>query len=160
MVQTIKAENVRYIDENGVASVISKAEIERIAAENEQDIIVISEKDVPVVKLGDMKKYLYEKQREAKQASKKNKSLIVEKKEIRLSPNIDEHDMDTKARQAKQFIDKGNTVVVCLKFKGREAKHVNSGVEIVERFASKVENAVASNIKTSGNVVIANLTKK
>ena len=88
----------------------------------------------PVCKIIDYGKYRYELARKEKEAKKKQK--VVEIKEVRLSPNIDENDLNTKASAARKFITKGNRVKVTLRFRGREMAHVQSSKVILDEFAS------------------------
>ena len=87
----------------------------------------------PVCKIIDYGKYRYEQARKEKQAKKKQKT--VELKEIRLSPNIDTNDLNTKINSAKKFIEKGNKVKVTLRFRGREMAHMNQSKYILDDFA-------------------------
>ena len=87
----------------------------------------------PVCKIIDYGKYRYEQARKEKEAKKKQKT--VELKEIRLSPNIDTNDLNTKINSAKKFIEKGNKVKVTLRFRGREMAHMNQSKYILDDFA-------------------------
>ena len=87
----------------------------------------------PVCKIIDYGKYRYELARKEKEARKKQK--IVEVKEVRLSPNIDTNDLNTKINNAKKFITKGNKVKVTLRFRGREMAHVQQSRHILDDFA-------------------------
>ena len=87
----------------------------------------------PVCKIIDYGKYKYELTRKEKEAKKKQK--IVEIKEVRLSPNIDTNDLNTKVNNAKKFITKGNKVKVTLRFRGREMAHVQQSRHILDDFA-------------------------
>lgn len=92
----------------------------------------------PVCKIIDYGKYRYELARKAKEAKKKQK--IVETKEIRLSPNIDTNDLNTKVNQARKFLGKGAKVKVSLRFRGREMAHKDVGREIMDSFFAKLED--------------------
>ena len=87
----------------------------------------------PVAKLIDYGKYKYELARKEKEARKKQKT--VELKEVRLSPNIDTNDLNTKMNAARKFISKGNKVKVTLRFRGREMAHVQASKHILDDFA-------------------------
>lgn len=91
----------------------------------------------PVCKIINYGKYRYELSRKAKEAKKKQK--IVETKEIRLSPNIDTNDLNTKVNQARKFLQKGAKVKVALRFRGREMAHKDVGREILDSFFEKLE---------------------
>lgn len=109
-------------------------------AENQNlDLVLVSNnKDNPICKILDYSKYKFEMNKRAKEAKKKQK--IVEIKEVRLSPNIDTHDLEVKIKMASKFISDGNKVKVSMKFRGRELNFVNQGKTIMENFKNKVEN--------------------
>ena len=90
----------------------------------------------PVCKIVDYGKYKYEQTRRDKEARKKQK--IIEIKEIRLSPNIDTNDLNTKSNAARKFLAKGDRVKVTLRFRGREMAHMNSSRHILDDFASNL----------------------
>ena len=92
----------------------------------------------PVCKIIDYGKYRYELARKAKEAKKKQKT--VETKEIRLSPNIDTNDLNTKVNQARKFLSKGAKVIVSLRFRGREMAHREVGREILDSFYKELED--------------------
>ena len=95
----------------------------------------------PVCKIIDYGKYRYELARKAKEAKKKQKT--VETKEIRLSPNIDTNDLNTKVNQARKFLSKGAKVKVSLRFRGREMAHRDVGREILDSFYKELEDVSA-----------------
>ena len=92
----------------------------------------------PVCKIVDYGKYRYEQTRKAKEAKKKQKT--VETKEIRLSPNIDTNDLNTKVNQTKKFLQKGNKIKVSLRFRGREMAHKDVGREILDSFYDQLKD--------------------
>jgi translation initiation factor IF-3 len=92
----------------------------------------------PVCKIIDYGKYRYELARKAKEAKKKQKT--VETKEIRLSPNIDKNDLNTKVNQARKFLEKGSKVKVTLRFRGREMAHKDVGRDILDSFFEKLSD--------------------
>jgi translation initiation factor IF-3 len=85
----------------------------------------------PVCKILDYGKYKYEQQKKANEARKKQK--VVEIKEIKVRPNIDDHDYDVKMKQMRNFIGEGDKVKVTLRFRGREMAHQELGVKVLER---------------------------
>lgn len=96
------------------------------------DLLEISPNAVPpVCKILDYGKYKYEQQKKANEARKKQK--VVEIKEIKVRPNIDDHDYETKMKQMKGFISEGDKVKVTLRFRGREMAHQDLGVKVLER---------------------------
>ena len=114
----------------------------------------------PVCKIIDYGKFRYEQERREKEARKKQK--ITEVKEIRLSPNIDVNDLNTKANQARKFITKGDKVKVSLRFRGREMAHVNVGKQILDSFYEKLEDiaVVDKQPKLEGRNMVMFLTEK
>ncbi len=102
------------------------------------DLVEISPNaDPPVCKILDFGKYKYEQQKKKSEARKKQK--IVEVKEIKIRPNIDDHDYDVKMRQAKGFIQDGDKVKVTLRFRGRELAHIDLGMKVLERVKNELE---------------------
>ena len=106
----------------------------KIAQEAELDLVKIAPTaKPPVCKIIDYGKFRYEQSRKEKEAKKKQKT--VEIKEVRLSPNIDTNDLNTKVNNARKFISKGNKVKVTLRFRGREMAHVQQSRHILDDFA-------------------------
>ena len=97
------------------------------------DLVEISggEKGIPICKIADRGRMMYEKQKKASEAKKKQK--IVETKEVKLRPNIDTHDYDTKMRNASKFLANGDKVKFTMRFRGREMAHQNLGLAVLER---------------------------
>ncbi len=111
----------------------------RLAQEAELDLVKIAPKaQPPVCKIIDYGKYRYELARKEKEAKKKQKT--VEVKEVRLSPNIDTNDLNTKVNNAKKFISKGNKVKITLRFRGREMAHVQQSKHILDDFAELLKD--------------------
>jgi len=107
------------------------------AYEAGMDLLEISPNAVPpVCKILDYGKYKYEQQKKANEARKKQK--IVEIKEIKVRPNIDDHDYEVKMRAAKSFIEEGDKVKVTLRFRGREMAHQDLGVKVLERIRTEL----------------------
>lgn len=118
--EQIRDREVRLIGEDGEQlGIMSSREAMKLAAEANLDLVKIAPTaKPPVCKIIDYGKYKYEQTRKEKEAKKKQKT--VEVKEVRLSPNIDTNDLNTKVNNAKKFIGKGNKVKVTLRFRGRE----------------------------------------
>ena len=93
----------------------------------------------PVCKLMDYNKYKYERNKKAKEASKKQRSNNAELKEFRLSVNIDVHDFNTKANQVTKYLEKGHKVKVTVRFRGREMAHTELGEEVLNRFYEQIK---------------------
>ena len=131
----IRDKEIRVIGENGdQLGIMSPREAMKLAQEADLDLVKIAPKaQPPVCKIIDYGKYKYEQARKEKEAKKKQKT--VEVKEVRLSPNIDTNDLNTKINNAKKFISKGNKVKVTLRFRGREMAHVQQSKHILDDFA-------------------------
>ena len=114
----------------------------------------------PVCKLADYGKYKYDQMRREKEAKKKQK--VIEIKEIRLSPNIDTNDLNTKANSARKFLTKGDKVKVSLRFRGREMAHMNSSKHILDDFAELLADVavVDKAPKVEGRSMTMFLTEK
>ena len=136
--EQIRDKEVRLIGEDGEQlGIMSARDAYRIAQEAELDLVKIAPgAKPPVCKIIDYGKYKYELTRKEKEAKKKQK--IVEVKEVRLSPNIDTNDLNTKVNNAKKFIMKGNKVKVTLRFRGREMAHVQQSKHILDDFSKLV----------------------
>ena len=105
------------------------------------DLLEISPNaDPPVVKILDFGKFKYEQQKKRNEAKKKQK--VIEIKEIKVRPNIDENDYQTKMRAMKSFIEEGDKVKVTLRFRGREMAHQDIGVRVLERIRSEMDAMV------------------
>lgn len=114
--------------------IMSAKEAQDLADEAGLDLVKIAPNaKPPVCKIVDYSKYKYEQARREKEAKKKQKTIEI--KEIRLSPNIDTNDLNTKMNAAKKFITKGDKVKVTLRFRGREMAHMNSSKHILDDFA-------------------------
>jgi translation initiation factor IF-3 len=136
--EDIRVPQVRLIDEAGeMLGVMSARDALLRAYEAGMDLLEISPNAVPpVCKITDYGKYKYEQQKKANEARKKQK--IVEIKEIKVRPNIDDHDYDVKMRSAKSFLDDGDKVKVTLRFRGREMAHQDLGVKVLERIRTEL----------------------
>ena len=133
--EQIRDREIRLIGEDGEQlGIMSAREAMKIAQEAELDLVKIAPAaKPPVCKIIDYGKYKYEQARKEKEAKKKQKT--VEVKEVRLSPNIDTNDLNTKINNAKKFISKGNKVKVTLRFRGREMAHVQQSKHLLDDFA-------------------------
>ena len=133
--EQIRDREIRLIGEDGEQlGIMSAREAMKIAQEAELDLVKIAPAaKPPVCKIIDYGKYKYEQARKEKEAKKKQKTGEV--KEVRLSPNIDTNDLNTKINNAKKFISKGNKVKVTLRFRGREMAHVQQSKHILDDFA-------------------------
>ena len=155
--EQIRDREVRLIGEDGEQlGIMSSREAMKLAAEANLDLVKIAPTaKPPVCKIID-----YEQTRKEKEAKKKQKT--VEVKEVRLSPNIDTNDLNTKVNNAKKFIGKGNKVKVTLRFRGREMAHVQSSKHILDDFAALLEDVavVEKPAKMEGRSMSMVLTEK
>lgn len=137
--EQIRGREVRLIGENGeLIGIMSAKEAYKLAQEAELDLVKIAPTaKPPVCKIIDYGKYKYELARKEKEAKKKQK--VIEIKEVRLSPNIEDNDLNTKVSAAKKFLEKGNKVKVTLRFRGREMAHMASSKHILDDFAKMLE---------------------
>ena len=125
------------------------------------DLVMVSPSaNPPVCRIVDYGKFKYEQLRREKEAKKKQKT--VEVKEVRLSPNIDVNDLNTKCNSARKFIEKGNKVKVSLRFRGREMAHIDSTKHILEDFAEKLGDiaVIEKAPKMEGRSMMMFLTEK
>lgn len=136
--EEIRAPQVRLIDQDGeMLGVMSAREALIRAYDVGLDLLEISPNAVPpVVKILDYGKYKYEQQKKANEARKRQK--VVEIKEIKVRPNIDDHDYDVKMRQMKEFIGEGDKVKVTLRFRGREMAHQDLGLKVLDRIRTEL----------------------
>lgn len=160
--EQIRDKEVRLIGENGEQlGIMSIKEAMRMAREADLDLVKIAPNaKPPVCKIIDYGKFRYEQMRRDKEAKKKQK--VTEVKEIRLSPNIDSNDLNTKANHARKFLSKGDKVKVSLRFRGREMSHVNVGKQILDTFFEKLEDiaVVDKPAKLEGRSMVVFLTEK
>lgn len=160
--EKIRDKEVRLVGEDGEQlGVMSVKEALVLANEAELDLVKIAPNaKPPVCKIVDYGKFRYEQLRKEKDAKKKQK--ITDVKEIRLSPNIDENDLNTKANQTRKFLSKGDKIKVSLRFRGREMAHVNVGRKILDDFFLKVEDiaVVDKPAKLEGRSMVMFLTEK
>ena len=160
--EQIRDKEVRVIGENGdQLGIMSAREALKLAEEAELDLVKIAPTaKPPVCKIIDYGKYRYELARKEKEAKKKQKTIDI--KEVRLSPNIDTNDLNTKVNQAKKFLAKGDKVKVTLRFRGRELAHVNSSKVILDDFAKQLEDVavVDKPAKFEGRSMIMFLSEK
>ena len=135
----IRAPKVRCIDPEGAQlGVIETSEAIRQAEDFGLDLVEVQPNvDPPVCKILDYGKYKYEAQKRANEARKKQK--IIDVKEIKLRPNIDEHDYQVKMRSVQKFLDGGDKVKVTLRFRGREMAHQDLGAVVLTRVQNETD---------------------
>ena len=145
--EQIRDREVRVVSESGEQlGIMSAREAMKLAQEAELDLVKIAPTaKPPVCKIIDYGKYRYEQARKEKEAKKKQRT--VEVKEVRLSPNIDTNDLNTKMNNARKFISKGNKVKVTLRFRGREMAHMQQSKHILDDLDTS--NRLPNSIKNS-----------
>ena len=138
--EQIRDREVRLIGENGEQlGIMSAKEAYKIARDAELDLVKIAPTaKPPVCKIIDYGKYKYEMVRKEKEAKKKQK--VIEVKEVRLSPNIDTNDLNTKMGAARKFLEKGNKVKVNLRFRGREMTRMMQSKHILDEIAEQLSD--------------------
>ena len=160
--EQIRDREVRLIGENGEQlGIMSARDAYKRAQEAGLDLVKIAPTaKPPVCKIIDYGKYRYEMARKEKEARKKQR--IIDVKEVRLSPNIDTNDLNTKVSAARKFISKGDKVKVTLRFRGREMAHMQNSKYILDDFAEKLSDVavVEKAPKVEGRSMTMFLTEK
>ncbi|MDO4616452.1 MAG: translation initiation factor IF-3 [Lachnospiraceae bacterium] len=160
--EQIRDREVRLIGANGdQLGIMSAKEAYMKAQEAGMDLVKIAPTaKPPVCKIVDYGKFKYEQSRKEKDARKKQKT--VEIKEVRLSPNIDTNDLNTKVGAARKFLEKGNKVKITLRFRGREMAHMSSSKHILDEFAEQLSDiaVVDKAPKVEGRSMTMFLTEK
>jgi translation initiation factor IF-3 len=160
--EKIRAKEVRLIGRDGEQiGVVSRDEALRVADQAELDLVLVSPNaKPPVARVLDYGKYRYEQQKREKEQRKNQKTVNV--KEIRLSPTIDDHDFNTKLRQGRGFVEKGDKVRVSIRFRGRAITHKGIGREVLDRFAEGMEDVadIQTKAKMEGRNMFMLLTPK
>ncbi|WP_333649771.1 translation initiation factor IF-3 [Lacrimispora sp.] len=138
--EQIRDKEILLIGENGEKlGIMATKDALQMAKEAELDLVKIAPTaKPPVCKIIDYGKYRYELARKEKEAKKKQK--VIEIKEVRLSPNIDSNDLNTKMSAARKFLEKGDKVKVTLRFRGREMAHMSKSRYILDDFAEKLSD--------------------
>jgi translation initiation factor IF-3 len=132
--EQIRIPKIRLIDENGeMAGVVTVQEALRRAEAAGLDLVEVSPTaDPPVCKILNYGKYKYEMQKKASEARKKQK--VIEVKEIKIRPSIEEHDYEVKLKAAKRFLEDEDKVKVTLRLRGREVAHIDLALQVLQRF--------------------------
>ena len=160
--EQIRDKEIRLIGESGEQlGIMSSREALKLAEEAGLDLVKIAPTaKPPVCKIVDYGKYRYELARKEKDAKRKQK--VIEVKEIRMSPNIDTNDLNTKVGAARKFLEKGNRVKVTLRFRGREMAHMSTSKHNLDDFAQMLSDfAVVEKMpKVEGRSMIMFLTVK
>lgn len=140
--QEIKASNVLVIGPNGEqVGVKSLKDALTLASYANLDLVLMNpNSNPPVCKVMDYNKFRYEKNKKEKEALKRQKANASETKEFRLSSVIDVGDFETKINQVTKYLKKGDKIKVTIRFKGRQMAHTELGNEVMERFASRLQD--------------------
>ena len=158
----IRDKEVRVIGENNEQlGIMSSAEAQKLADEAGLDLVKIAPTaKPPVCRIVDYGKFKYEQTRREKEAKKKQKTIEI--KEIRMSPNIDTNDLNTKVQAARKFLEKGDRVKVTIRFRGRELAHMNENKYILDNFAEALADCstVEKPAKIEGRTLTMFLTEK
>ena len=136
--EQIRVNKVNVIDENGEKKgLMDTRDALELAFSKKLDLVMVSPNpQMPVCKIMNYGKYKFEQAKREKEARKKQKA--VEVKEIRITPNIEQHDFEFKAKNARKFIEDGNKVKITLKFRGREVNYIKLGEEVLNKFIEEL----------------------
>ena len=160
--EQIRDKEVRLIGSDGEQlGIMSAKDAYKLAQEAELDLVKIAPNAAPpVCKIIDYGKYRYELSRKEKEAKKKQKTIEI--KEIRLSPNIEENDLNTKMNAARKFLSKGNKVKITLRFRGREMAHIAATRHVLDDFAEALSDVavIEKPSKQEGRSISLVLTEK
>lgn len=158
----IRAKEVQLIGENGEKlGVVSLEEALEKAEQKNLDLVLVAPNAKPVVcKIMNYGKYKFEQAKKEKEAKKKQK--VLEIKEIRVTPNIEEHDFGFKLKNLRKFLTDGNKVKITVRFRGREINNSNAGEVVLNKFIENLEDiaTVEKKPKLEGRNMFAILAKK
>ena len=164
--EQIRCKEMMVIGPNGEQmGVKSKQDALTLAGYAGFDLVLMSDGgngNMPVCKIMDYNKFMYEKKKKTKEAQKKQREPMVETKEFRLSVNIDIHDFDTRVNNARKAFEKGNKVKASIRFKGRQIAHPELAKEVLDRFYEKVSDIadIESKPKIEGRTMYSMLAPK
>lgn len=160
--EEINVPRVRLVDQNGtMVGVVPRNEALVLAAQAGLDLVeVASAADPPVCKILDYGKFKYEEQKKRNEARKKQK--VIEIKEIKLRPGIDEHDYEVKRRSMVKFVEEGDKVKVTMRFRGRELAHQDIGMSVLMRVRDDLDEIakIEQHPKMEGRQMIMVLTPR
>ena len=158
----IRAKEVQLISETGEKlGVKSLTEAINIAEEKDLDVVLVATNaNPPVCKLMNYGKYKFEQAKREKEAKKRQKTFEI--KEIRITPNIEEHDFGFKSKNARKFLEDGNKVKITVRFRGRELNNVKAGEAVLNKFIDELEDisTVERKPKLEGRNMFIMLAKK
>ncbi len=148
-------------DKGEKLGVLSRSKALAEAEDRGLDLVLVSpDANPPVAKMMDYSRFRFEQQKKLKEMRKNQKVIVVQ--EIQLSPTIEKHDFETKARKARTILDKGNKVKISLKFFGRMIVHQDLGKEVIERFVQSLSDVstVEAPIRLDGRTLFAVVAPK
>ncbi len=158
----IRAKEVQLISDNGEKlGIVPIGRALELAQEKKMDLVLVSpNSEVPVCKIMNYGKYKFEQAKKEKEAKKKQK--VQETKELRITPNIEEHDFGFKCKNARKFLEDGNKVKITVRFRGREVNNTKLGEEVLNQFISSLEDisVVEKRPKLEGKNMFIILAKK
>ena len=158
----IRVKEVQLISETGEKlGMVPLARALDLAGEKKLDLVLVSpNSQIPVCKIMNYGKYKFEQSKKEKEAKKKQK--VQETKELRITPNIEEHDFGFKAKNARKFLEDGNKVKITVRFRGRELNNVKMGEDVLNQFISELEDisVVEKKPKLEGKNMFIILAKK
>ncbi len=162
--EAIRAKEMMVIGPNGEQlGIKSKQDALTLASYAGFDLVLMSDNgNMAVCKIMDYNKYRYEKQKKTKDAMKKQRESIADIKEFRLSVTIDTHDFDTRVRNARKALEKGDKVKASIRFKGRQIAHPELAQEVLLRFSEELSDVASIELqpKLEGKTIFMQLTPK
>ena len=158
----IRAKDVQLISDNGEKmGIVPLSRALELAGERKLDLVLVSPNaEIPVCKIMNYGKYKFEQAKKEKEAKKKQK--VQETKELRITPNIEEHDFGFKSKNARKFLEDGNKVKITVRFRGRELNNTKMGEEVLNQFITNLEDiaTVEKKPKLEGKNMFIILAKK
>ncbi len=160
--QYIRVPSVRIVGDNIDSGIYDTKFALNFAQDLNLDLVEISPGNPPVCKIIDYQKFLYDKRKKEKEQKKKQKANQIQIKEIRLTPNIDEHDFNFKLKHAQTFLNDNNRIVVSVFFKGREITYKEKGEIILLKFFDAIKDyGIAENLpKLEGKRMLMTIKPK
>ena len=153
----IRFPNVRVTDVDGKSLLLTIQEAQRLATSRGLDLVLIAEKaNPPVCKITSLNKFLYEQKQREKEQKKKQRENFKDTKEIRMTLNIEQHDLETKTRNARKFLEKNSTVQVTVTLKGRERGRQDAARQLLAKFAEMCGTTLET-VHNSGGRISAKL---
>lgn len=150
------------IGDNGekLGVILTKDALEKAMDQNLDLVLVAPNVNPPVCKIMNYGKYKFEQSKKEKEAKKKQK--VLELKELRVTPNIEDHDFEFKSKNARKFLEEGNKVKITVRFRGREVNNSKAGESVLNKFIEKLEDVatVEKQPKLEGRNMFTILAKK